>query len=69
MIDEEAKQNRQLLYTYLKKKCGNDKANELIHKYKEHLFDYHGLAWSLGRRSIEFFCMYFLQDTFLPSGC
>jgi hypothetical protein len=30
------------------------------------LFDYHGLAWELGKNDLEFFCMYFLQDTFLP---
>jgi hypothetical protein len=65
MYDEE-KQNRQLLYKYLKKEYGQDKAKEFMHKYKFHLFDYHGLAWSLGKRSLEFFCMYFLQNTFLP---
>jgi hypothetical protein len=65
MHDEE-KQNRQLLYKYLKKEYGQDKAKELVHKYSSHLFDFHGLAWSLGKRSLEFFCMYFLQDTFLP---
>jgi phage terminase large subunit-like protein len=66
MIHDEDKQNRQLLYKYLKEEYGPDKSKELIHKYSSHLFDYHGLAWSLGKRNIEFFCMYFLQDTFLP---
>ena len=33
---------------------------------KDHLFDYRGLAWSVGKRSFEFFCLYFLQDVFLP---
>lgn len=33
-------------------------------KNKANLWGDHGLAWSLGKRSIEFFCLYFLQDTF-----
>jgi len=32
--------------------------------HKTNLWGDHGLAWSLGKRSIEFFCLYFLQDTF-----
>lgn len=63
---DEAKQNRKLLYTHLKKIFSSKKAAELMHKYNEHLFDFHGLAWSVGKRSLEFFSMYFLQDTFLP---
>lgn len=35
-------------------------------KHKDHLFDYGGLAYILGKKSLEFFCMYFLQDTFVP---
>ncbi len=65
MIDEN-KENRRLLYTYLKKLYGTEKAKELLYKHKDHLFDYHGLAWSVGKRSLEFFCLYFLQDVFLP---
>lgn len=65
MYDEE-KENRKLLYIYLKKLYDADKAKELILKHKDHLFDYHGLAWSVGKRSLEFFSLYFLQDTFLP---
>jgi len=64
MIDEN-KENRRLLYTYLKKLYDAEKAKELLYKHKDHLFDYHGLAWSVGKRSLEFFCMYFLQDVFL----
>lgn len=63
---DEIKENRKLLYIYLKKLYGEDVARELMHKHKDHLFDYHGLAWSVGKRSIEFFCLYFLQDTFIP---
>lgn len=65
MYDEE-KQNMQLLYKYLKAEYGQNIAQELMSEHKDHLFDFHGLAWSLGKRSLEFFCMYFLQDTFLP---
>ena len=56
----------QLLYTYLKSAYSSSKAKELLHEHRLHLFDYHGLAWSLGKRSLEFFSLYFLQDTFLP---
>lgn len=63
---DEQKQNRQLLFIYLKKLCGSDKARELMQQHKDKLFDYHGLAWSVGKRSLEFFCKYFLQDTFTP---
>lgn len=31
---------------------------------KKNLWGDHGLAWSLGRKSISFFCLYFLQNTF-----
>lgn len=34
--------------------------------HKDNLFGDHGLAWALGKRSIEFFCLYFLQDVFQP---
>jgi hypothetical protein len=64
-VDED-KVNRQLLYKYLKKLYPQGtKARDLMNKHKDHLFDYHGLAWSVGKRSLEFFCMYFLQDVFL----
>ena len=47
-----------------------DKADELtenkIIENSKNLFDYHGLAWQLGQFSLEFFCMYFLQDIYLP---
>jgi hypothetical protein len=58
--------NRKLLIKYLKAFYGLEKATELLHKYKDTMFTYHNLAWSLGKKSFEFFCLYFLQDTFLP---
>lgn len=62
---DEGKQNRKLLYIYLTKLYGDEKAKELMMKYKDTLFSYHGLAYSLGKRSLEFFCLYFLQNVFL----
>lgn len=67
--------NKWLLYHYLKKSytdIGIDekKAEELTDKRilenSKNLFGYHGLAWQLGQISLEFFCMYFLQDIYLP---
>lgn len=63
---DEGKQNRKILYTYLKKVMTPEQAEDMIFKYKDTLFTHHGLAWSLGKMSLEFFCMYFLQDVFLP---
>lgn len=64
-----------LLYHYLKKSYTDigipeDKAEELtdsrILENSKNLFGFHGLAWQLGQISLEFFCMYFLQDIYLP---
>lgn len=63
---KEVKEDLLLLKKYLTKLYGNDKAKELIIKNKDNLFGYHGLAYATGKRSIEFFCLYFLQDTFVP---
>lgn len=60
------KENRQTLYKYLSRSFGKEKAQSLIIEHRENLFGPHGLAHSLGRRSLEFFCMYFLQDIFVP---
>lgn len=67
--------NKWLLYHYLKKSyidigIPEDRAEELTDKRmienSNNLFGYHGLAWQLGQISLEFFCMYFLQDIYLP---
>ena len=42
------------------------KANFIIEKNKNNLFNINGLAVSLGEKDFEFFCLYFLQDTFIP---
>ncbi|MFT8316646.1 MAG: phage terminase large subunit [Sporolactobacillus sp.] len=60
------KYNRQLLFRFLTKFYGSDKAKYLMLKHKDHLFDCGNLAYSLGKKSLEFFCLYFLQDTFVP---
>ncbi len=67
--------NKWLLYHYLKKSYTDilipeDKADELTEKRilenSKNLFGFHGLAWQLGQISLEFFCMYFMQDIYLP---
>lgn len=67
--------NKWLLYHYLKKSyvdigIPEAKAEELtdnkIIENSKNLFGFHGLAWSLGQISLEFFCLYFLQDIYLP---
>lgn len=63
---DEGKQNRRLLYQYLKKLYSKQRATDLMMKHKDKLFGYHELAYSVGKRSIAFFCKYFLQDTFTP---
>lgn len=67
--------NKWLLYHYLKKSyidigIPEDRAEELTDKRmienSNNLFGHHGLAWQLGQISLEFFCLYFLQDIYLP---
>lgn len=67
--------NIQLLFEYLLKtfiKNGaqiqeaEEQAQNMILENSNNLFGYHGLAWELGKINLEFFCMYFMQDTYLP---
>lgn len=67
--------NKWLLYHFLKKSytdigIDDKKAEELtdsrILENSKNLFGFHGLAWQLGQISLEFFCLYFLQDIYLP---
>lgn len=58
--------NIELLVKYLLKHYSEKEAKELVSKNKDHLFSFHGLAWALGKRDIEFYCMYFLQDIYIP---
>lgn len=62
----EHKENIKLLKEYLTKHFGEKQSKQLMLDNKDNLFGYHGLAWSLGNRDLEFFCKYFLQDTFMP---
>lgn len=75
MFKNEDEQNRYLLYYYLNKVFMSlgasgeeavDKTQEMMIKYSSNLFGFKGLAYELGKLNLEFFCMYFLQDTFLP---
>lgn len=58
----------QLLHVFLEEYYGTDKAKELMFKYKDNLFGYHGLAWALGSKSLTFFSLYFLNDVFLEES-
>ncbi|MBZ9608646.1 hypothetical protein G9F73_012585 [Clostridium estertheticum] len=63
---DEATINRKLLFKYLKKLYSVKRAKELMHENINNLFGFRGLAWSVGKRDLEYFCLYFLQDTFVP---
>jgi hypothetical protein len=68
-------ENRKLLIKYLKKYAkenlnyNNTKANEYVKTVminnQANLFGVNSVASSLGAKSIEFFCLYYLQDTFV----
>lgn len=53
-----------MLSKYLICYYDEDQAKRLLLENKNNLFGYHGLAYALGKRSLEFFCMYFLQDIY-----
>jgi len=57
--------NQTLLYKYVKKLFPL-KARQIMQDNSNNLFGFHGLAYSIGKRSLEYFCMYFLQNTFVP---
>ncbi|WP_010249193.1 hypothetical protein [Acetivibrio cellulolyticus] len=63
----DTKYNKQLLIQYLKKIYGSEKAKQILEKHKNNLWEPYGVAYSLGKRSIEYFCLMFLQNTFVPS--
>lgn len=71
----DTKENRDLLRKYLYKNFisqGIDKTiaiqqvGKLMVKHNGNLFGNNGLAYSLGSRSFEYFCLHFLQDFFVP---
>jgi hypothetical protein len=67
-------ENRKLLYKYLVKQTIREEnvslqvaqkfAERLIKKRDEELFTYHGVAWELGAKNLEFFSMFFLRNIF-----
>ncbi|MFT8312950.1 MAG: hypothetical protein ABF633_01700 [Clostridium sp.] len=76
-FDNEDEQNRYLLYKYTVKQLissgfsqdqAETKAQEMILSHSNNLFGVSSLASQLGEVSIEFFCLYYLQDTFLPKS-
>lgn len=73
-VDEE-KRNRQLLYnaifrTFTASGLNAEEAaaatERMIFDHIDNLFGLHGLAYQIGEIDIQFFCKYFLQDTFIP---
>ncbi|MBU3112128.1 hypothetical protein [Clostridium lacusfryxellense] len=67
--------NRYLLYKYIRREYlkngateiqADKSTQELIKKHSDNLFGKNGLSVSIGRKSLEYFCMYYLQDTFIP---
>lgn len=74
-FNSDDERNKWLLYHYLKKSYmdiglsdedAEKKTDEIMLQNSKNLFGFHGLAWSLGKISLEFFCLYFLQDIYLP---
>lgn len=47
---------------YCIKTYGGDKGARLYAAHKDNLFDYHGLAWGLGKENFEYFCFVFLYN-------
>lgn len=41
---------------------GDEAGDYLFNRYRDHLFDYHGLAWTLGKKSFRYFCSVFLYN-------
>jgi hypothetical protein len=70
---DDEKYSQQLLHKYLTfqlmedknfpKEEAKKKALELIKK-SDNIFGYHGLAWRLGSKNLEYFCMFFLANVF-----
>lgn len=58
------KEDRQLLYKYLAKFYGAETAKKLMLKHAKNLFGKNGLSYALGKKSIPYFCLHYLQDVF-----
>lgn len=64
MSELQTTEDRQLLYIYLSKIYGKKQAKQLMLENRNNLWGASGLAYALGKRSIPFFCLYYLQDVF-----
>lgn len=70
----DTKDNKALLFKYLTKQYQREKglsltdsqdfAEYIMRKRKNDLFTYHGLAYELGSKNIEFFCLFYLSEIF-----
>jgi len=47
---------------YLIALYGKDKGLSMFAESQSHIFDYHGLAWALGKECFPYFCEIFLHD-------
>ena len=56
--------DEQLLRVYCEKLYGQEQSNEMFEIYADNLFGENGLAYLIGKDSLPFFCLYFLQDIF-----
>lgn len=66
MTDNEAKQ---IILKHLISQHGEQTAITLFSSNESKLFTYHGLAWALGKESLEFFCEYYLHDIYFGKRC
>ncbi|WP_243447629.1 terminase [Clostridium tetani] len=61
----QAEYNTYILFKYLSKHYSKDIATKIIKQNQDKLSD---IAIALGEKDIAFFCLYFLQDTFVPKS-
>ncbi len=66
MDDKTAKQ---IIIKYLLSWYGEEIGTQLYLDNQTKLFDYHGLAWSMGKESLQFFCEFFLHDVYFGDRC
>ncbi|WP_129599535.1 terminase [Anaerophilus nitritogenes] len=72
---QHTKEDIQLLYKYLvqylikykdlSKPKAEQSARQLMKSNNDKLYEYGNLAWLVGKYSIEYFCLHYLQDTFV----
>lgn len=57
-----------LLIQYLNKLYDEETTKKLLFQYRENYWGYHGLAWAVGRRSLSYFSLHFLNNVYLEEG-